>query len=489
MPGAIAVAGVVLVLVNTARWGAALSTDSAYYISAARNLLAGRGLICLDGGPLVAWPPLFPLLLAGLGKLGIEPLAGARLVNALAFGVVVFLAGVLLSRSVRDRTLVAIGTVAVMVSPAFVETAITVWTEPVFALLIALLALLLGRFSTRGRMRDFIAVALITALAPLQRYMGMAMIPAAALGILTARELPLRRRGVYSVVLCLLSPLPLGLWLARNLRLSGTLTGARPGTFAALGPSAQALSRAVLDWFLPERVGKVLGALSIVLVLGAAVLTGWLALPAIRQRKGTGPTHVRFALIALAVYAAGLLAAGSSYNTQYYRYTAPVFFLVVLMLAVAADRIIETLGRKKGSQGPVRPLVVAVGVLLLVYPMLRLADMTRRVAKTGTGGFESPAWRQDQVITWLKANPVSGRILSNNPAAVYILTGAEARMSPRRDDDPVRLRQAGTVAPGDHLVWFRRIARPYLMSRDELNQKFPLKVIMSTPDGGVAVFR
>jgi hypothetical protein len=478
-----------LVLVNTGRWGAALTADSVYYISAARNLLAGRGLTCFDGGPLVAWPPLFPLTLAGLGWLGIEPVAGAWLVNTLAFGVVVFLTGILLARSVRDRALVAIGTVAVMVSPTFFGTAIAVWTEPVFALLLVFLTLFLGRFSARGRMLDFLPIVVLTALAPLQRYMGMAIIPAVALAILTARELPARRRVAYSVVLCLLSSLPIGLWLARNLWLSGTLTGERPGAFTALGPSALALSRAILKWFLPEQVGKALGTFSVVLVLAVAVLTAWLVVSAVRRRKGSGPAQVRFALVTVAVYAAVLLAAGSGYNSQYDRFMAPVFFLTILLLAVAAERIIQAFGRRPRGKVPIRALVLAAGVLMLVYPVAQFVNATRRDIRTGLGGLESERWKRNQVITWLKANPVSGRILSNEPAAVYFLTGAEARMCPRRSDDPARLRQTGAVATGDHLVWFTTLNRPYLMRPEELDRQFGLDVVASTPDGGVAVFR
>ena len=489
LPGTIAAAGVVLVLVNTWRWGAGLTQDSAAYISAARNLVAGHGLTCFDGAPFVAWPPLFPLMLAGLGKLGIEPLAGAWLVNTLAFGAVVFLTGVLLARSVRDRALVAIGTVAVMVSPSFFRTAIVVWTEAVFALLLALLTLFLGRFSARCRTLDFIPVVVLTALAPLQRYMGVTVIPAAALAILTARELPVRRRVAYSVVLCLLSPLPLGLWLARNVRLSGTLTGERAGVFTAVGPTALTLSRAILNWFLPEQVGKVLGAFSIALVLGAAVLTAWLVVSAVGRRKRNGPAQVRFALVTVSVYLAGLLAAGGGYgHFEHDRFTAPVFFLTVLLLAVAAEYIIQESARRTIGKARARALVIVAGVLLLVNPMLQLANATRHRIVDGVGGFESYGWRRNQVIVWLKANRISGRILSNEPAAVYFLTDAEARLSPRREDDPARLRQTGVVATGDHLVWFERSVRPDQMLPAELNRQFGLDVISSTPDGGVGVF-
>ena len=80
------VAGVMLSLLSTSRYGVGLSSDSTEYISAARGLLAGQGYVCHDGSPYTGWPPLFPTLLAGIGLTGIDPTTAARFLNAFAFG-------------------------------------------------------------------------------------------------------------------------------------------------------------------------------------------------------------------------------------------------------------------------------------------------------------------------------------------------------------------------------------------------------------------
>jgi len=58
-----------LVLLATSLYGAGVSADAAKNLSTAESLLAGRGFFDHSGGPLVYWPPLYPLVLAGISWL------------------------------------------------------------------------------------------------------------------------------------------------------------------------------------------------------------------------------------------------------------------------------------------------------------------------------------------------------------------------------------------------------------------------------------
>ncbi len=62
---AAAALGAGLVLLRLASYGPGMPWDAVNYITVARNLLAGNGLVGLDGVPLRYWPPLYPALLAG----------------------------------------------------------------------------------------------------------------------------------------------------------------------------------------------------------------------------------------------------------------------------------------------------------------------------------------------------------------------------------------------------------------------------------------
>src|SRR6267143_4110417 len=93
----IAVAGILFVLLAT-RFGAGISPDSTVYLDAARSLLRGAGLSVMSGRsseliPLTHYPPLYPALLALIGKSGMPLESAARVLNAVLFGANAALAG------------------------------------------------------------------------------------------------------------------------------------------------------------------------------------------------------------------------------------------------------------------------------------------------------------------------------------------------------------------------------------------------------------
>ena len=95
--GLIALTGIVLIL-KTMPQGLGLSDDSIAYIAGARSMLAGEGYReawLASDQPVTHFPPAFSSLLALVGLLGIDPLHGARWVNALLFGLNAALLGIL----------------------------------------------------------------------------------------------------------------------------------------------------------------------------------------------------------------------------------------------------------------------------------------------------------------------------------------------------------------------------------------------------------
>jgi len=99
--GIIGVAALGLELTAT-RLGPALHADSAAYIGGARNLAQGRGFSRLSGPagakPITVHAPGYSLALAGLQLLGREAIAGARILNALLFGLNCVMVGVATKR-------------------------------------------------------------------------------------------------------------------------------------------------------------------------------------------------------------------------------------------------------------------------------------------------------------------------------------------------------------------------------------------------------
>ena len=132
LPPAVALISVVAATTK----GLYVSPDAVFYVGTARNWLDGRGLTPPPGlPPLEHFPPLFTLLLAALGKLGLDPLDGARVVNVVALAGTVLLVGLV----VRSRTGSLVAALAASVLTAAATDLLTysasALTEPLFILL------------------------------------------------------------------------------------------------------------------------------------------------------------------------------------------------------------------------------------------------------------------------------------------------------------------------------------------------------------------
>ncbi len=93
---ALAIAGFMSVMLAT-RWGVGASPDSVVYILGARHLAAGQDFSTYsENGELQAithHAPFYSVMLAWLSSLGLDPLQGARWLNALLFAGNILLVG------------------------------------------------------------------------------------------------------------------------------------------------------------------------------------------------------------------------------------------------------------------------------------------------------------------------------------------------------------------------------------------------------------
>ncbi|HET9914403.1 MAG TPA: hypothetical protein VFQ13_21085, partial [Anaerolineales bacterium] len=92
--------------IATSRYGAGVASDSTKYLSVAQNLLEGKGLFDHKGGPLLSWPPLYSMILAGLSLLtGLDVFVAGWYFNVFLFGLNLFLSGVIFYRVFSEKLL------------------------------------------------------------------------------------------------------------------------------------------------------------------------------------------------------------------------------------------------------------------------------------------------------------------------------------------------------------------------------------------------
>ena len=269
---ALAVLGVVLVLLHQVTYGVTLEWDSVTYISVARNLLAGNGFVQpYDGAPYLLWPPLFPGLLALVSLLVFDPYEVAGLVNAVAFGLTVFVAGRWLCNRIESRGFVLWGCLAITLSAPLLQNAAWAISEPVFILLTLLALVETEIFLTTERRSSLLRSALFTALACLTRYIGLSIVITVVLVLFFKSAKPFLKKVRHMATYAFVAVTPLGLWLLRNMLVSGTLTGYERShhPFASFLDYVQQTLEVMASWAVPFLDPVPAGA---TIVIGIALL-------------------------------------------------------------------------------------------------------------------------------------------------------------------------------------------------------------------------
>ncbi len=175
LTAAIAALGAALVLGRVLPFGVLVNSDSAHYIAAARSLLSGEGFLRFEGSPFSTWPPLYPLLLAAASLGTFDPVAVAGPLNAILFGLTVFVVGRYLQQRLASRLLAAWGCLATALAVPLLEWSSYAASEPLFILLAILALVQTDRFLADGRHRTLVWAAAFSALAWQTRYVGGAV--------------------------------------------------------------------------------------------------------------------------------------------------------------------------------------------------------------------------------------------------------------------------------------------------------------------------
>ncbi len=497
---AIAMLGAGLVLAREATWGVSLSWDSVQYVATARNLadhpleFIQTGGAHRDEDAYRFWPPLYPVLLAA-GTFGaLDPLDVAGPLNAIAFGLIVFVAGRWLRRWVRSRFLLAWGCLALMLAHPVAGIAAWAMSEPPF-ILFALLALLRAEAHLRGGKRSaLLQAAVFTALACLTRYMGVAVLATVVLLLLFHWHGPSpaeRRRAIAAYAF--LSIVPLALWLVRNVLVLGEPVG----------------NRIPVDYSLPEVLGDLLivtgkwavpldsgwwgpAAALAVLAAGAAVMgvRSGKTVAAIRLNPALGWFSLSFIILHLVA-----MMSGNTWHGVDERHLLPVYIPLLLVALSVLDQAKG--GVSSAGLFPSRMKYVPMAALSLWMVSglaANLQDVREANARPGDpGNYASGQWRNSGIMESIVPDPERG-IYSNYPAALYIhrpgfreygeLKGQIA--TGYHDNLP---RFVGEIAnEGDYLVWFHSPVHPRFDYDDDDLRALPGLDLVAEADDG-ALFR
>ena len=465
-----AVAGAALVLARELAYGVALTWDSVEYVGVARNLLAGEGFTRFFGGHYKAFPPLYPALLAGASLGVFDPLAVAGPVNAILFGLTVFVAGWWLWRRLESRLLALWGCAAVAVAWPLTWMASWAMSETAFILLALLALIQTEKFLEGGKRSALVAAAALTALACLTRYLGVSVVLAIALLLVFRRGATPAEKARNLAVYAVVSLLPLCLWLWRTFLLTGTLAGKRGRAFYQLPEILDGVFYELAQW--AARGLPLTLAVALLLAAGLAATWGF-----IQARPDLSPRDWRsffvfggFALVYVALLILAMMLGGTWSGFQA-RFLAPIYIPLLLAAALALERSLRGLradglpdakSPAKGGAALLSPLALATLTtmlpLWLVYQGALNAQAIHRANQGVDLGYASARWAHSESLEYVRTAALAGALFSNDAAAAYIHADALAKHRYIPCDESKlrpRLTAAGVAGPV-HVLWFHR---------------------------------
>ncbi|MFY9402019.1 MAG: hypothetical protein WAQ07_01240 [Candidatus Omnitrophota bacterium] len=488
--------GVLLVLICTSRYGVGLSPDSVVYISVARNLILGKGYLDWAGNPLIVFPPLFSTILAAIGLTGMDPLYGARFLNVIIFGLIIFTSGQLFRKFIQTKEIIILGTISVLFSIPIFLVSYMAWSEPLFILLVNLFIFCLYKFINKARWSTLILLSAIAALSCLQRYIGVTLIISGFISIfLLLPKSSFLQRLKYGIIFSIISTSIFSIWPIRNYILTQTFFGTRfPSDFTLLQNIYYTFDTLTL-WFLPSNMPFLIRGITVgLLILLIITLTFYRYL----KSNEEGINRIRQVLpagIFLLVYTIFLIISGArfAFDRINLRLLSPIYIFTIFLILVNIENLLILLPYQQVSKKILRFTVYTIFIFSLFYPLTYNIYRVIHSRQSGIVEYSTQAWRKSSLILWLQEHKLDAAIASNVPEAIYIHTGKKSNLSPKKHEHD------SSASKGDnlyeikeklklthekiYLVWFKNIARDFLYNIEELSSVFNLQEIINLSDG------
>ncbi|HEY4401061.1 MAG TPA: hypothetical protein VGO38_03415 [Acidimicrobiia bacterium] len=418
------IAAITSALVAT-RHGPDLGPDSVTYVSAARNLVHGRGFTDFTGEPLTVFAPGYPAILSIGHVVGVGAESVGRFANALVVGAIALVSFFLLRRHVVSPWVTFGAAAAAALSSELLRIAAYVATDPLFVLLTLVFIILMEDIRTKPKQRALLIVlaGLVASGAFLVRY---AAVPLFVSGVIvlaaySAKEGwgAIARRTISFAAISSIVP---GLWLLRNATSGASdVLGVRVQTDDTPLTLARLLGEAAKDLVFSYRMPIVAALGAVVAGLALAALLAWRSRSDLRPRLSRGAVAMLPILTLIVVSTLFVVithkTTGSDLNA---RMLLPVWVPTIVLGAWLLDNLLIA-GRKAGHERLVRLLSVVVIAFLGGSMVLFL----QQVAKGTSNPFHYSNGNVSELRTAVKRLPASTRILSNDPWRVYIATGRQ----------------------------------------------------------------
>jgi hypothetical protein len=434
------------------RSGPVARVDSMTYLYAARSLTSQGSLRVPvaqwrdadSTAPLGIFPPGYPATLAALHQLGLPPLGAVRAASALAAFVCVFaLVLIVGDEGASAGFLMALLLLAL---PALSQVHLSALSEPLFLAALAATLALMASVPLRPWWYGVTA-----AIGLIMRYAGVSLVAAASIwafhrALASPRPASTSRRThtIRAIRAALFAALPaiayLIAWQIRT-RLEGADT--RLATAAWTGALPAAVVQAgyhLVPHLVPVPLPwqwRVWAALPVAAAVLALAIAGWRysdqAVQERTRRLRTAAALTALCYAAVLVYTRALVDRTIEFDN---RILSPLFMSGAVILAVAAIATWRIAGARLAPWA--RSAAFIVSGLWLAAGILKAVGDPPTAIRT-RGDYLSPSWQQAPAAGWLRTTGRGYALFSNDPAAIFFITGRPSRLLPRTlDPDSLR---------------------------------------------------
>jgi hypothetical protein len=494
-------------------YGAAVSPDSVKYISAARHLAEGKGLLHLAKNgelvPLTLWAPLYPVLLSAGALIGIEPWEFGRYLNAILFaGNILLLQWILFRIAEGNIGATIIGGIVMILSPIVLEVHTWIWTEPLAILLGFGSLLAIQRYFMRGSVLDLVLVGLLLALSLLNRYAAIAFPLTVITSIFFTRnrigKLP---RWQELLILVSISFVPLGIVMMRNASIEVGAVG-RDAIYnpASVSGTIQDAIEAISVWTIPGRVrAPERYTFAIVISLVWFCLISW---GIVKERhveyesasRGLNLQELIYIFLVASIlpplvvnifFSPGVLVDQRVLSLAY---IAGVLLSISLLNSMIFTSVQASRSRVQEFSFVgllIRGGILAVGITLIALNAVHAIDWVRNAQDDGRG-FASLFWQDSKVIEYLDEHQQEAILISNVPDVLIFLTGQSSIMMPNTTEGIVELVPSNSSIREDQepesvwIVYFRtRLNRSKVPSEVSITTDLELEPIYGSESGSI----
>lgn len=417
--GIIAFLGAGLILVREINYGVGLGDDSVEYISLAKNLLEGEGFTRYYGGTLIRFPPLYPMILAGASFFFLDPLDIAGPLNAIIFGLTIFVVGRWLQQHLASRLLALWGCLILMFSIPIVEITSRAMSEPAYILFIVLALIQADNHIRKGTISSLMGAAILTAVACMTRFVGISIGAIVVLALFLKPNMSSKEKSKRIVAYSLISLVPVIIWIVRTYIVSGKLAGNR--YFESYSLSL------VLEFFYEE---VILHGDPIWLFLPVVPVVTIGAIYCILSSSRFGHEHLGvscytvllffgFALAHVLVVFISFFNEILEYDILRFdipRFMLPTYIPLLIGILLILDRIL--------NRWQVRRLYLSVTAALLLslaYQMARNVDSIQASNNLGFG-HNNKRWVESEALQYIRDTKLTGTIISNYAGPIYVHT-------------------------------------------------------------------